>query len=385
MTDKECYNKLMTSFFGNDWQSIEDDGGSNNFIGALANKTDYAIFKEQFTAITERLKDIYKKDLQNYHKLLKIYKDLADKKNCDGAMAELIALDVLNINGYSPIQIDITLNASESFASRFARRQNTNEDGCLSEFNLHFDVKSFQDTVRAILKSITNKIISSKHKNGEIPPDINLHVEFEFPLTDSEEKYKARISDLIKEFDAKLIVGINSIQSTVIPELRYVLNWGGVSSTISSYSPYKRAEDLVEPFLCRYVDKFLLSKPFILVVVNHSWFNQVDTGAFDSNKVLYRSLSRRLFMQYRHDSRMMSDLCHDFTGTETIDMVTRKLSGILYIDSRPTFPAEKRNQWYFYSNPRSDNHISSKSLLLDELITSNRQCIEIDDFADDNY
>ncbi len=300
-------------------------------------------------------------------------------------MAELIALDTLNINGYSPIQLDITLNASESFASRFARRKNTNEDGCLSEFNLHFDVKSFQDTVRAILRNITDKVISSRRKNDEILAGKNLYVEFEFPLTDSEEKYKGKVSDLIKEFDAKLTVGIKSIQSSVIPELRYVLNWGGVSGAISSYSPYKRAEDLVEPFLCRYVDKFLLNKPFILVVVNHSWFNQVDTGAFDGNKVLYRALSRRIFMQYRHDNRLMSDLCRDFTGTETIDMVTRKLSGILFIDSRPTFPVEERNHWCFYSNPRADNHINSKLLLLNELISLNRQCIEIDDFVDDNY
>ncbi len=88
MTEKECYNKLMISFFGTDWQSIKDDGESNNYIGALARKTDNAIFKEQFTAITERLRDIYKKDSLNYHKLLKIIavplklRQVKNFKNC---------------------------------------------------------------------------------------------------------------------------------------------------------------------------------------------------------------------------------------------------------------------------------------------------------------
>lgn len=86
------------------------------------------------------------------------------------------------------------------------------------------------------------------------------------------------------EFDKRIsqkLDEINRIHSDIIPGLQHVFNWGGISSSESCYSPFERADKLVEPLLVRYADKFLLHHPFMLILVNHPWFNQVDTYAFD--------------------------------------------------------------------------------------------------------
>lgn len=176
---------------------------------------------------------------------------------------------------------------------------------------------------------------------------------------------------------------IKRIHSDIIQGLQYVFNWGGISSSESCYSPFKRAEKLVEPLLVRYADKFLLHHPFMLILVNHPWFNQVDTDAFDFNCILYRALSRRVFMQFRSDDRKMSAINAQFVGEETIDEVSKHISAILYIDVLSAVDKGKPYKCYLYTNPRAINKIRKDVIGLPLCQMNVLQ--EEDDFIHDNY
>lgn len=262
-------------------------------------------------------------------------------------------------------------------------KENTNMDDHINNTNLYFDTKSLRDTVTPILRNISDSALNELQNLGLI--SIKPSIQYQFPHTDSEEVYQNQFLNLKKEFLSKFKVGITSIHSEIISELTYVLNWGGISSTISTYSPFERAEKLTEPLLIRYTDKFLKEKPFMLVLVNHPWFNQVDSGAFDSNETLYRALARRIFMQFRFDTRRMSEINSKFQGIETIDNVTKHISAILFIDVLSAVDKGHPYNWFLFTNPRAKHPISSSTLYFEKLYHDKGMCLLMDDFQHDNY
>lgn len=394
MNDKANFNELMSSVFQGHWSPVRLDDESNNIIGALSNE-EFKFFKDHFMNMINELISCYEDDPREMENLVKTVRDLATKSGCYGAYSELCVLHVLSIGGFFDVSTNQTLPASESYAANLGHTQDTNMDGCIEDFDIFFDTKSFRDTITPILNNVTFKSTQRLFRAGLLPEDHRkrLHIQYQFSLCDTEEVYKGRISDLIDEFFMKFkeeIVRfsyeynrIKGINSDLIPGLRYIFNWGGVTSAESSYSPYERAEKLVEPLLVRYTDKFLIHHPFMLVLVNHPWFNQVDTGSFGFNKVLYRSLSRRVFMQFRYDSRKMSEINNDFKGDELIDDISKHISAILYIDVFSAVDKGVPYKCYLYTNPRAINKIHAEAIY--HTIQNKKLLDELDDFRHDNY
>lgn len=392
MSDKSNFNKLMATVFKKHWKPVSEDEDSNNFIGALSHD-DFKFFQSQFMGMIYELYSIYENNPQEIDNLVKTVKKLATKSSgCYGAYSELCALHVLNHENDLTISTDLTLPATESFAANLGHAQNTNMDGCFRDFEIYFDTKSFQDTITSILKNISSKSIQRLVNEGGMTKKQGkeVSIQYQFPHTDSEDRYNNNVKGLIDEFVSKFKGSntkanheLDKIESDLIPELQYILNWGGVTSTESSYSPFERAEKLVEQIFVRYADKFLLNKPFMLVLVNHPWFNQVDTDTFDYNRILYRALSRRVFMQFRYNERKMSDINHNFTGDETIDEVSKHISAILYIDVFSAVDEKQPYKCYLYTNPRSVNNVHE--CVISHIFSANKWLVEMDDFKHDNY
>lgn len=392
---KSIFNKLMSGVFGEHWDPpVPEDDKTNNFIGALANQHNFSFFKKQFMSMINELKKVYEGDGRETNNLIKTIKKIALERECCGAYAELCALHVLNNMNYRPIRTDNSLPATESFAALLGHSKETNLDGYIPAFDIYFDTKSFRDTITPILRNVTEIAIKKMIKNEILRDKPHVSILYQFPRTDSEKRYEDNVKELIDEFISEFsqkcipvnqsVGKIARIQSNLIPDLTYVLNWGGISSTESCYSPYERAKNLVEPILVRYADKFLINHPFMLVMVNHPWFNQVDTDSFDFNAILYRALSRRVFMQYRYSARKMSDINPEFKGKETIDEVSKHISAILYIDVFSVVDKGQPYKCYLYANPRAVKPISANVMRC----CSHQQpkwLAEMDDFKYNNY
>lgn len=381
MEDKVKFNELMTEIFGTDWKDVKTDGSTNNFIGALNDPSNYDFFKSCFRTMVTDLKELYKGNIEETRKLINTIRKVSNEKNCYGAYSELCALHLLNLPDLPIITTDNSLSASESFASVLGHTSETNMDGYISDIGLYFDTKALRDTITPQLKNVTDKALKELKDSKILDTDTQPSIQYQFPYSESEEFVKQDFEELVMEFISKFAKGTEYISSDLIPNLTYILNWGGVTSSVSSYSPFERAENLVEPFFVRYANKFLLEKPFMLVMVNHPWFNQIDSDSFGYNEILYRALSRRIFMQFRSNNKKMSEINSKFQGNDTIDDVSKCLSGIMFIDVHSAVDKGYPYNWYIYANPRANKPIRLFPYF-DSLQKGNGH---IDDFSHDNY
>jgi hypothetical protein len=133
-----------------------------------------------------------------------------------------------------------------------------------------------------------------------------------------------------------------------------------------------------------YADKFVLDAPFILIFAAPPWSN----GFLDSYKCrntnLYRALARRVFFQYRHSEKLLSEMNSDFVGRDTLASVTRNISAIFFLEDNFFMPREPKNtrfKCYCYFNLHMQNEVS------DAFVDHIRQCKPevMDGFESDNY
>lgn len=386
MEDKKKFNARMSAIMGNDWVAVKETGMSNKVLGALANNTDFNDFKAHFDAMAKNLYGIYKSDANELRKLVKTFRELADAKNWQGAYAELCALHLLNMDGYGAIDTDVTLPAAASWASKLGHSSDTNMDGHIGCADVYFDTKALRDSVTPILRNVVNTAFGELKRDGSWTEAKDPWVMFEFELTDSEEDYQNEFRKLVEELKMKYGAKVECVQSEVIVGLVYRFQRKAVCTTVGCYSPYRRAKELAKAVMVRYSDKFLLDRKFVLVLVNHPWFNQVDRGSLISNGVMYRALARRLFMQYGNKRAPMYMLNRKFTGSETIDAVSRKISAVIMIDVHSAKNEGRPYSWYMYVNPRADNKLMGARWWFEELgVLKHGWCMEWDGFEDDNY
>lgn len=206
MEDKIKFNELMTKIFGTNWKDVKTDDSTNNFIGALNFPDDFDFFKSCFMTMVTDLKELYKGDIEETQKLINTIREVANEKNCYGAYSELCALHLLNLPDFSVITTDNSLPSSESFASAFGHRFETNMDGYISDVGLYFDTKAFRDTITPMLKNVTDKALKI------LNIDTKVYIQYQFPYSESEESIKRNFEELVSEFISKFKRGINIFQ-----------------------------------------------------------------------------------------------------------------------------------------------------------------------------
>lgn len=376
MTHEEGYQLFLDSILGTDSIKIPLNGNKNNVIGAINHAKEFQTFKTNFKTRIDKLNRIYH-NTPSYQSLLNTIKQVADDKNWNGAYAELTALDILNIPSLNTaIELDITLPGTESFAIEWGKHE-TNEDGKWTNFDAFFDVKILSDPVEAILKNIANLAIANTNNSGKCS------VLFERALDDEETSYVSNFNKILNELCYGLNEKRTSVTYSYIPGLCFKINWKiGINSAISTYNPYRHAENTKDLVLKRYTYKFMKKKPFFIVFVNFPWFDQVVNDFADMNKVYYRALARRTFCQYIHSNIKMNHISSKYKGNEYAKTVSKYLSGIIFIDDDSL--KSNNHSCYVYMNPNRKNRRPTMENYLQSIANFYDDGI-YDDFTYDNY
>lgn len=376
MTHEEGYQMFLDSILGTDSIKIPLNGNRNDVIGAINHAGEFQTFKANFKSRIDKLSKIYR-NTTSYQTLLNTIKQVADDKNWDGAYAELTALDVLSSSYLAgKIELDITLPGKESFALEWGK-QKTNEDGHWIDYDAYFDVKILSDPVEAILKNIINEAHKKMNNKGCCSVLVGNAKDNGGTL------YKNNFHAILGELCDGMKAKSKFVKSSVIPELCFNIDWDlRVNSAISTYNPYRHAENTKNLVLERYTYKFMKRKPFFLVFVNFPWFNQVINDFDGMNEVYYRAIARRTFCQYLHSNTKMSDISEKYRGKEYARTVVKYLSGIIFIDDDSIKSNE--HSCYIYMNPNRKNKQSLIEEYLQSIANLSKKGI-FDDFAYDNY
>ena len=375
---KENYQLIVDDIFGKGNIVIDIDDKQNNLIGALCASC-YRIFRQNFISRLKRLKDKYSTDQAALKCIYTQVKLIADNHNWEGAYGELAAYDILyNENIVGGIELDKTIAASESFSINYGMAA-TNEDVYFTESDIHCDVKIMADTIGKMLKGLIESVLKSK------PFGNKCLVMPEFPLDDIEEDYQKNYANIKKELEENLKEGCGNIISACCPKLKFNVSWKGCCSSISSYDPYKRAKQMKYAILKRYSKKFTKNYPFMLVMVNFAWYNQIDRDSFGDNAVLYRSLARRVFCERSDANVTFTSIDPKFKGNETVFDVAKKMSAILFIDDFSVTKLDDNYTAYLYLNPNADNRIVSGLHYLETIVKNGSKDGDIENFEHDNY
>jgi len=377
------YQQLCDEVYGKGAIQIKP-APTNNVIGTLRHLDDFFEFKKNFK---ERLIRLRKKveGTSAYPALLEQVKQVADPKNWEGAYAELAAYDMMwNDHIMTPMELDKTMPVTDSYAGEMGHKE-TNEDGYLPDYNLYFDVKILADTVGAILSGIIDDAIaaSSQAAKCDILP--------EYPYDDDDEEYgginRRKLFDELKAFlvaNNANTKGKTTFRSSVIPRLMYRIQWGGgVNSVISEYCPYRHAQETKHLIFKRYTKKIMKNEMFMLVLVKFPWYNNRISSFIDADHVYYRSLARRTFCGYLGDSTPMSNIVTKFTGSETVDEVSKHLAGIIFLDDN--IIKENSYSCNVIMNPNSKYvHSIADSYLMSLVMQGDKRGV-YDDLIYDNY
>jgi len=380
MTNVENYSSIIDNIFGTGTTTFDiKEQHSNKVIGAL-NHSQFNNFKENFIERLKRLKKIYTPHPTFLKEILVQVNEIQSLKNWDGAFAELAAFDHLNSTDelYEPINPNVTLSSSKSLAGKLGKKE-TNLDGFIKEYSLYFDIKCLKDNNEEILNGIYLQF--KKHLNYK-----NVHFSAEYALDISYDDLKKNRNNLLNELKQEINTQKKqtNFQSKIIPNFSIRILWdGGVLSAIRTYDPYLHAENLNKSIF-NYANKFMKTKPTLIVLVVFPWYNLVVNDFGGSNIEFYRSFCRRFFCQYKHSNEKMSDFNSNFKGSEKLHTISKYLSGIIILEDNTILSEDKTTtnvKCYSFLNPNAKNPIRSMPENYINQFTNER----FDDFRNDNY
>lgn len=171
----------------------------------------------------------------------------------------------------------------------------------------------------------------------------------------------------------------------------YVFNIGYTGTLLTMYSnnPYELAEKDKYKYL-NYYSKLLDIDYSVLTFVVNPWFNRQITNFCDFNRVYYRSVSRRVFMEFKNDATPAALYFRDIKNKAiTVSDISTNIAGLLFIEDKSV----KRDtdgilyKAYLYLNP---NYANKKPLTVYDFSSAFEhspisKMFEIDDFQHDNY
>jgi hypothetical protein len=380
MNPLENYKAIVEKYFGAGTATFATtSGATNNLIGALNHTTEFSTFRFAFGKRMERLAGHYPQSNPNQKYLLERVNAISTNE-WDGAYAELVAFDFLNSNqDYldGPISLSKDVPASETLASSLGMI-NVNLDGFYEGFGVGFDVKALGDKSRGILDGI---IKEAKTNLGIVSVVISPEHPLDLDYTLFQKNRKAILTEL--EAGINVSAQTTFVISRAVPELAFRLMWGGgVLSTISTYDPYAHAQNHHELFFT-YAKQFSRNSPTLIVSVVFPWFSEQVTSNVGASEIFYRSLCRRFFCQYANDARPASSKLKKYLGSETLAEVTKKLSGVLFLEDKSitsSAAAAQNVEAFAYLNPNATHKTGGH--FRDYLSSLG---FAVDDFASDNY
>jgi hypothetical protein len=386
MNNLENYKKIIEDVFGKGSTTFDTKSkATNNIIGAL-NSNNYQEFNNCFKARLRRLNTIYSTKDFDRKNLIDQVNLISKENNWAGAYSELAAYDFMNFNLpqrnylHSSVKLNQDVLNARTFAKELGKKGHANLDGFISDYNIYFDVKSLKDNISEILNGIHKEILKDlTYKDLTIVAECSLDISYH----EFESKRNSIRNDLVEQLSKIDYKKTANIKSNVTTGLMFKLLWGsGVVTTEHTYHPHRHAMK-THKLVFDYSDKFIKDSPFILVFVVFPWFNGIITTFNNSNKEFYRTFSRRIFCQYIHDKTSFKHFDSRFTGQETIYDISKKISGILFLEDNSILsktPDFHNINATLCTNPNADNPLTRLfNCFCDEL-----KVVRVD-FEFDNY
>jgi len=340
MEDKEKYENIVKQVFV-DFKCKKFE--KNNFVGALISNSNFNEFQKSFINRMQDIKPLIEIGSEKErHKwkttIYTILNSLADKKNYEGAWAEFCALYELhhiskNLHEQLDSEIDVQANKT---LGKYYNKKITNYDFKIGD-NLLLDVKIFADKDVRIIQEWCDEL--TKNTDVTILPEISYPLEID-TITNNVQGIKNEIKEAVNS--EKLVY-----QSKILDVLSYKIQKGsGILMATSIFDPYLFAKN-EHQLVFKHFNKLHTKIPTVLVYVLHPWFSigSLTSGFEDSQDVAFRSIARRLFMQYKN--KKIENFNH------LPKNATQYLSGIIFIVDK--FVKNEKNQVFFYTNPNAKN------------------------------
>lgn len=376
------FKTFIDSIFGSDMVNIDAIKGANKISGTFNFANGFKNFKDNLYEILTYLKSQYETEPKTFATILNQVSELGDYKNWQGAYAELLTYyaftKAMRDFGFT-LNLDVTRPREDSYALELGYKE-TNEDGYIPELDAYFDIKILGDTSKAMLENIINRVVNEKKFKEHCT------IEPEYNIDDNEEVIQSNFNEIRSELESKLKEGITDVNIECVKNLSFRVLWGkGVLSTEGTFNPYRQAEQDKDMIFKRCTKKIMKGKPFFLVLVNFPWYNGKFDEFVNPDGVYYRSLARRTFCGYMHDSKTLaSSVIPKFMGTELIKDVANHITGLVFIDDLNI--KESGYRCYAYLNPNAVNKCYHLADLFNHVIQhGNKDQGRMDDFAHDNY
>lgn len=382
MCSWQNYREVVGGILGFDLFSEYRKQEGNPIIDAIYCSDDYFSFTENFLNRLRKL-DSFFRDSPSYSTFLDQVRLIADPRNYNGAYCELAAFDFFSSGDdwvtSDGMSLDHTVDDSRSSLGEFINGQASNWDIYFSQHDILCDIKTFSDTLKIKL----DRAISKAKKNLGMEVSV-------LPALSTDRKHQDfSVRNLTKDLEDVLQSNIGqniNAKSTIFSGLSYSLKWGkGVNLAERSHNIYRYAENYhTLPF--EHIRKFSTQSPCFLTFVVFPWFNNIPHQVLDSKRILYRSFSRRFFMQYRFSEQQFrdSDVSQyqgKFQGEHSVFDVTRHLSGILFLEDHSL--NEDRFSGYLFLNPEAIHSMGRTSMFCIEYMRE--LGVYVDDFQYDNY
>ena len=395
MTPVENVEFLIKKYFCKD-VNIKDKTISNNSIGALARKNEFIDFTDNFEKRLERLSKNVTDEEQRKEIIEKI-KNLAEKTDYkwSGPYSELVALDFFINSGFIAdfkfVNKVNTVDYPNSIAARINRKTIDIDFSFSLEGEQYFtDIKSLIPTQNELLDVIINNVQEKLNIKGiligvdEVSPILIFDLQ---KVIDDEKKcIEEKILEAIKNKQ-------NRISYTTKNKVTYNFNisYDGFLSVSKVSNPYTLANfDKYKYF--NYLDKLLDSEYSLLTFVINPWFNNEQKSFCNFSRTYYRSVCRRIFIEFKNDNTPLSQYQYfEYIKNKSITFsdVSTSIAGLLFIEdnSIKKLPKNSLYNGYLYLNPNYKNKTPLSRCnfysYLDNPPIS--KIIEIDDFLDDNY
>lgn len=272
MTKLKHYADLVNDIYGPETTTFDTKPTTwNNIVGALANTTDFEVFKRNFTARLHRLKGAIDTNQNISAPIINAVNGVAKLSGWEGYYAELAALDYFLSDaetGPGEISLDVTYAASDAIASDFGMK-NINYDLCIPSMGVVSDFKILSDKSGGILDGILEEFRSIKGIN-------TLTILPEYPEDEDYDIFQKERANLLKEMIEEIDLTLRPahFRSKVVEGLSYRFGWeAGVMFTESSYDPKTHAANH-QRLLVTHAKKFSRKESTIIIFVVFPWASE---------------------------------------------------------------------------------------------------------------
>ncbi|MBO5608332.1 MAG: hypothetical protein J5930_10650 [Treponema sp.] len=394
MTAIENIEALIKKYFGEDIR-ISDRSLSNNCIGALVDTNNFQEFTKNFEGRLQRLSEKVTDSVQRKEVIEKI-KNLAEKTGYKwaGAYSELVALDFFLGSGYIDNPKFINRFDISHYPHSLAAMNSRKSIDIDFSFDLRLkkyytDIKSLIPTQVEILDMIIDNVLQKSEKKNvligvdDLKPDSL--VNFQDVINKEKDKIEKILLDGIKSGKTHIIY-----TTTKGFSYNFNISYSGMLSTMQTKDPYELAKFDKYKYL-NYYNKLLDTDYSLLTFVVNPWFNNQIGDFCNFNKLYYRSVSRRVFIEFKNDITPAASIFKEIKNKSkiTISDISTSIAGILFIEDKSVKKDEDDILYkvYLYLNPNYKNKTPLTNYDFASAFNKGTlfELMEIDDFREDNY